>query len=283
MIKRILATAGTLALAAGLTAGLATTASAAVPSPDGTAVVHVFDQPVLSVGGPWAHASYTEFESLYLVNTVVNTAPVVPVPPNPNTNPPTPAVGAVLGVTTYTYSLRVRDGGVFSAIPWALAPNQYFGPLKIRGAVSGELNGYVTYTFSVTVTGTLGTGTLATLAPVDPAIAGGSAFIAAHAIPANLVSDSTTYSASSVRMSYVPGYVKILTPGYWRYFSAVKANRHHRAHKAYSKRISAKTVYIPGYWVSHRYTQSWTDASSNNAGQSPFAGNITGFFGRDYR
>jgi hypothetical protein len=80
-----------------------------------------------------------------------------------------------------------------------------------------------------------------------------------------------------VHLSYIPGYVKVITPGYWQHFNAVKG---HRGHKAYSKWISAKTVYIPGRWVSHRFTQSWTDASWNNAGQSWWAGNITGFFGR---
>lgn len=139
--------------------------------------------------------------------------------------------------------------------------------------MTGELSGYATYRFSDVVTDT----TLVPV-PVDPAIASVSTVIAL-ATPVTRVSGSTTYSASAVRWSYIHGYVKTLAPGYWEHFAAVRASRDHKAHKAYSKWISARTVNVPGYWVSHRYTQSWTDASWNNACESPFAGNITGFFG----
>lgn len=183
--KRILATAGTLALAAGLSAGLASPASAAYAPPtyDGHTVSHV-SGPVQGGGGVWAYARYTQFDSLYLVSAIVT--PAVPAVVGP------PAVAAVPGYTTFTYSLAVRDDGVFTAIPGALTPNQFFAGMKIRGPVSGDLNGYATYTFSKVVTDT----TLVPV-PVDPALA---------AIPAILpapVFGSTTYTASGIHWSYV--------------------------------------------------------------------------------
>lgn len=267
MIKRIVATAGTVAMAAGLTAGLAGTASAVTPTPDGHVVAHVFDVPVQGGGGVWAHASYTEFESLYLTGTTVVTAHAVAV--YSNATPPVLITAAVPGVTTYTYKLVILENGRFSAIPWSLAPNQFFGPAKIRGAASGGLSGYATYTFSDTVTGPAD----GSASPVDPALI---------AIPATLpapVSDSTTYVSSADHRSYTPGYFRVITPGYWKHIPAVKAHKGHKAHRAYSKWISPVRVYAPGVWVNHLITQRWTDSSFNNAGQSPFAGNITGFFG----
>ena len=269
MIKRILAAAGTLALAAGLAGGLAGTASAVTPVLDGHAVTHV-SGPVTGGGGVWAYARSTQFDSLYLIGTKVVTSPSVA--------GVSPVTAAVPGVTTYTYKLVILENGRFSAIPWSLAPNQFFGPAKIRGAASGDLSGYATYTFSDPVTGPAD----GSASPVDPAIANVAGVIA-RAGPSNLVSDSTTYSASDVHMVWIPGYLKTLAPGYWRHVAAVKANRHHKAHKAYRLWISPRTSRVSGSWVSHRFFQSWTDASYNNAGQSLFAGNITGFFGRDYR
>lgn len=250
--KKILASGGTLALAAGLSAGFAGTASASTP--DGHAIIRTSDQPVEGGGGVWADASYVQFASLDLVSSVV-TPPVV-----------SPAAA---GYTTFTYSLNVREDGSFRAIPGSLTPNQFFPGSRIRGEASGNLSGYATYRFTDVVPSTTA---------VDPAIASALTVIDLG-LATTPVSDSTVYTASGVRWTYARGYVKTLAPGYWKHFAAVRASRHHKAHKAYSKWIPAKTVFIPGRWVSHRFTQSWTDASWNHTGQSRWAGNITGFFG----
>ena len=250
-LTKIVAAAGTLALAGGL-AGAAQTAQARVhPVPEGSAVVHVTG-PVQGGGGVWASARYTAFEQLYLVDShVVTVGSVSPL---------------VVGETVYTYSLRVRDNGRFRAIPWALTPNQSFGPRHIRGAANGDLSGFADYRLVIDLSGT-------TKAPVvvDPAIATPQKIIdAALATPA--VAFSTTYTASGIVWTHVHGYWRTLVPGHWQHFKAVKG------HKAYSRWIPAKRVHVPARWVSHHVTQQWTNASYNNHGQSFRAGNITGFF-----
>ena len=110
----------------------------------------------------------------------------------------------------------------------------------------------------------------------DPAVATPQKIIdAALATPA--VVFGTSYSASGIRWTFIPGYWRTLAKGHWAHFKAVKH------HKAYAKWIPAKRVYVKGTWASHRVTQRWTDASWNNDGQDRSAGNITGFFGYAHR
>lgn len=279
-ISKIIAGASTLALAGGLAGGLSGGATAQAATgyhhPAGISAETRVSGPV----GGWATERFTRDATLLLVSAVVT--PAVPaVAADPTATPPVTASPAVPAYTTYTYTARLRDSGSFRAIPWALTPNQsgwYYGQ-KIRGAVSGDLEGYASFgTFSSTVPANPalvpGHLTTATLAATWPALF----FPAGTALKGLAESSySTSYSASGLRWSFIPGYWRTLVKGHWAHF---KATKHH---KAYSKWIPAKRVYVQGRWVSHEVTQRWTCASWNNAGQSYRAGNISGFFGVDWR
>jgi hypothetical protein len=284
MIKRILATTGTLALAGGLSAGLASQASASVHS-----------VPVQGGGGVWANADFWGTASLTLTGSHVVTPGAVAIPASVGP-PPVAAVPAVPGVTTYYYSMTVRDNGVFAPLPFALVPNQSGRYLdrRLPGRMqSGTLSGFATYTFSVTVTGT--TANPVPVAPVttnvirvidvasplfaafSPVLVTGQTYTSTAPVEGNF---DTVYTASSVSWTYVPGYWRVSVPGYWRHVKAIKG-RH--GHKAYNKWILPVMIKVPGRWVSHPVTQRWDDASWNDNGQSYSAGNITGFAGLYHR
>jgi len=130
--KRLLAATGVVVLVAATAAGIVAANKANASPSTVTATTHVINRPDSGNGGTWA---YDDFNRTLKVTL--------------DSPQPEEAAG------TLTYTAEVLDVGEFHTILGALTPNQSTAGLKIAHAVSGSMNGGISYTITAPSTDTL--------------------------------------------------------------------------------------------------------------------------------
>jgi len=202
----------------------------------------------------------------------------------------------------YTYHASITDTGSFTAHSGALTPNQGFPNigLIIKSDVTGHLTGTASYTFTAN---SLPTVTIPVSEPVALGATAENAVLGWYkqAFPgtttfgpvANYIW-SRTYSAQVAKGGYKPGghYPGPgCIPGYDRHGKGdgkggsgwnndKKRGRGDcdpgRGHKPGHGSVPVYSYFQPKYVPTAFTNQAWVDSSSNNEGQLPADGNITG-------